>query len=103
MQYPIRKTLLAGLLSVATLSFANTEFKDVSHATMPVGRAVPAKTMVMPTPAPMPSASGNESEALFTDLNLEAAGMQPQVFETALKGFNKLWETGQLANTHIIT
>ena len=105
MQYPIRKTMLIACLAMAGVAFATTTIstKDQYRSE---SLTASAQVAVSPAPAPAPSAdaiSGDLSMELYHDLNLASNGMNPEVFETALKGFTKLSNEGKISRQDKIT
>src|SRR6476660_2484092 len=97
MQYTIRKIMLATCLALASVAVeTNTiSIKDQGDSSPTI--AVPA-----PAPSPVPTTESSNKE-LYNDLHLASNGMDPEVFELALKGFTKLADEGKIANRDKIT
>jgi len=102
MQYPIRKLLLAATLAMGSFAFTTAAHsnKDQKNITASAN-SIPAP--VAPAPAPAPAASTEAAKELYSDLHLEEIGMHEEVFDMALKGFNKLEEEGKIPNADKIT
>ena len=97
MQYPIRKIMLAACLALASVAVATNaiSIKDQGDS---------SPTIAAPAPAPSPVATTeNSNKELYNDLHLAANGMDPEVFELALKGFTKLSDEGKITNHDKIT
>jgi hypothetical protein len=89
MQYPMKKIMLLASLAIASFVFAaNTISSDNNKEGSPVIAA--------------PVSNSNTAE-LYSSLHLEKAGMKPQVFDLALKGLDKLANTGKLNSANKIT
>jgi hypothetical protein len=101
MQYPVKKTLLIVCLAIASAAFAA---KKIAPEKKFNPAAVATTTMTLPAPAPAPAGSElNSTTELYTSLHLEAAGMNPEALDLAIKGFNKLVDGGKLNNIQKIT
>jgi hypothetical protein len=99
MQYPIRKTMLMVCLAIASVALATNTISIKNHSNSSTTIAMPA-----PAPAPLPAATtDNSNKELYNDLNLASNGMEPEVFELALKGFTRLADAGKIANPDKIT
>lgn len=94
----MKKTMLIASLAIASYVFAAN--------TISLDNNKPASVVITPAPAPSPNtiiSEFNNTSELYSSLLLEKAGMNPQVFDLALKGFNKLANAGKLNNTNKIT
>ncbi|MFI5131005.1 MAG: murein L,D-transpeptidase catalytic domain family protein, partial [Chitinophagales bacterium] len=100
MQYPIRKTMLIACLAMAGIAFSTTAITAKNHLYSENLAATAPGAAVTPAPAPAPSADAME---LYNDLHLASNGMNPEVFETALKGFAKLSNEGKITRQDKIT
>src|SRR5712672_765302 len=99
MRYPIRKTLLAACLTIASVAVATKTISIKDHSSSSTTIAVSA-----PAPAPLPAGTtDNANKELYNDLNLASNGMDTGVFELALKGFTKLADAGKITNPDKIT
>lgn len=106
MRYPIRKPLAVACFAIASLAFParaisqkRANYNTEVSTSAPVAAVTPA-----PAPAPMPNAASSASnQELYSDLQLSANGMQPEVLDMALKGFDKLASEGKIGNTDKIT
>jgi len=106
MRYPIRRPLLVACLAIASVAFpAKTHFTKYQESVPAAKTDGPVANVIpLPSPAPSPAISAtNASHELYHDLQLESNGMEPQVFDMALKGFAKLSEAGKIANTEKLT
>ena len=103
MRYPIRKLLLAASLAMASFAFttATDSNNRTLHATTVNDNSEAAVHAPAPLPAPAPAPAA--AEELYTDLHLAESGMHEEVFDLALKGFNKLEGSGKIQNEDKIT
>ena len=96
MQYPIRKTMLIACLTIASVALATNTISIKNHSN--------SSTTIAPAPAPLPAVTtDNSNKELYNDLNLASNGMEPGVFELALKGFTRLADAGKITNPDKIT
>ena len=94
----MKKIMLTASFAIASFVFAaNTISLDTNKT---------ASAVITPAPAPSPNTTSSEfstASELYSSLHLEEGGMKPQVFDLAIKGFNKLFNAGKLNNTNKIT
>ena len=102
MQYPGKKTLLIGCLVMASVAFADGSRHNLNRGSI-VASAIKALAPI-PSPAPAPKlSSGIATAELYQELGLKTTGMEPQVLESAMKGFDRLTVTGTISNQNKIT
>lgn len=103
MRYPIRKLLLAATLAMGSFAFTTAAHSN-KHQKNITASASSISVTPAPAPAPAPVASSEAaSKELYGDLHLAEIGMHEEVFDLALKGFNKLEEEGKIRNADKIT
>lgn len=93
----MKKIMLTTSLAITSFVFAANTISPDNHKT------ASATTVITPAPAPNPNTSEFNTSELYNSLLLEKAGMKPQIFDLALKGFSKLANAGKLNNTNKIT
>jgi hypothetical protein len=104
MQYPIRKTMLLACLSIAGVAFATKTISVKADSISPVSDGNSPTAIVVPAPAPSPAAiSENSNTELYNELDLASNGMEPEVFDLALKGFTKLSNAGKITQQDKLT
>ena len=100
MRYPIRRTLLAACLTIASVALATKTVSVEDHSSKRIENN--SAVVVAPAPAPAPTAV-NGSIELYNELDLASNGMKSEVFELALRGLNKLSDEGKITRQDKIT
>ena len=101
MRYPIRKPFFAAAFGLATLTFA-ASFIPKAETELTKSAAV-----TLPAPAPLPDSNISEetlnATVLYSEIGLDAAGLNSQAFDLAIQGFQKLVNAGKVAKDGILT
>ena len=105
MRYPIRKLLLAATLATGSFAFTTASHSNKTVAATDNNASISVeRSTVLPAPAPMPVASAEAAtKELYSELHLAENGLHEEVFDLALKGFNKLEGSGKIPNEDKIT
>lgn len=96
---------LAGI-AIAATSFTprQTELtKAISVTNVEATTASAPAPLPAPAPAAVSTIDASETAVLYDELHLEEAGMKPEVFETAVKGFSKILAEGKCSNDDKLT
>lgn len=98
-----------GLLgtAIAATSFSPAKPLELTKSATTVETVAVTAPAPLPAPAPAPAAENTidlaETAVLYNELHLEEAGMKPEVFESAVKGFSKIVAEGKCANDDKLT
>ncbi len=110
MRYPLRKTILAAGLAIASFTLAaKAGSPELTSHSASFEEPTPESKTSLPVPAPAPSPSSNDNEVsiesakLYTEMELDKAGMNSEAFDIALSGFEKLTKEGKIKKTNLIT
>src|SRR6185436_5851094 len=105
MQYPIGKTMLIACFALAGAAFGT---KTITGKTHPNSEPGVQAAVVTPAPAPTPSPATtgdleHSAAAMYNELDLASNGMKEEVFETALRGLDRLSDEGKIERQDKIT
>src|SRR5690606_10186764 len=112
MSYPIRKTLVAATLVIASLTLAASTNRSTvadSPNTSVTSEEIVSSSSPSPAPAPAPNPDSNITEgamsaaAIYSAAGLKKAGLNQVAFELALEGYVKLEEEGRIEKSDLLT